>query len=953
MTRGRCFLYESGDADRVPGASGSGSLQKQFLAGVTEASKLFEIYTEERRKLEEANAHKVRAQKHLKPPLYTRIQTNRAFGDCPVYTAERLDQQMCECDEETKDPCGETSECLNRLLRCECRPTCLAGDKCGNQRFQRRKYPKLKVTRTATRGWGLTVHEDIKRGSFLIEYVGELITMAEFHRRIEQSRARKEEHNYYYMTVDNNRMIDAGPKGNIARFMNHSCDPNCETQKWTVNGDTRVGLFALKDIADGEELTFNYQFEAMGEVKQVCLCGAKNCSGFIGEKPVKTHDKSSSSCAAKDAKDKDAKKKKKIKKITKTWEDICFRCYEDGILLMCDWKNCPKVYHLACLGRDKMPREKWFCPWHHCVECGKPAVNHCIHCPNAYCKTHDNVLMEHKELGKICDEHQDDVEDLISFYRRVPGGVRTLVSDPNVAPPKECPEQEESQEEEEEEDEENEPEVTVENKGFACSQPGCEIKAHRFRLERHLINIHGFSDDEGKKEVEKIMGDSPEKSAPAAVFAGTEFACTQEGCAWSTNRRQRLARHLVFRHQMSEEDSNVETGKIVETVTRQRMERLAAMRQIHTPKYRARRDDDDNDVPTHIMTGKKLEVLLRCPVCKWAMRGSNLYRHISIKHPEVDVKSVNPEKVLPTRTKENRPIINRMMNHETKLPGFVPRRKSVFSKRAVVPGKPRLVREEEKANSPGHSLCTKCGKYIHITNTARHWRMRHPKEKYSPTKMKHNQPNYVQQIVRARRERRAHRKEEGEEEDVPSSEKADDSEDDGILYCGYPECKFSCLDRQELEGHRKDKGHPKLPSKRSIKPTAKAKLLPRFKQRAISHLIRKKSKVKKCGYDGCDYKTIYNSNLNRHKKRSKHFDDDSAAAATEESEKPSPIIDEIKQEPIIDDQPMDSEPTPEAEPEEVPTNAESKPVELLSQPPEKPLESEPKEHELPTQTATE
>lgn len=48
------------------------------------------------------------------------------------------------------------------------------------------------------------------------------------------------------------RIIDAGPKGNYSRFMNHSCQPNCETQKWTVNGDTRVGLFAVCDIPLGE-----------------------------------------------------------------------------------------------------------------------------------------------------------------------------------------------------------------------------------------------------------------------------------------------------------------------------------------------------------------------------------------------------------------------------------------------------------------------------------------------------------------------------------------------------------------------------------------------------------------------------------------------------------------------------------------------------------------------------
>lgn len=48
-------------------------------------------------------------------------------------------------------------------------------------------------------------------------------------------------------------MIDAGPKGNSSRFMNHSCSPNCETQKWTVNGDVRIGLFALCDIEAGEK----------------------------------------------------------------------------------------------------------------------------------------------------------------------------------------------------------------------------------------------------------------------------------------------------------------------------------------------------------------------------------------------------------------------------------------------------------------------------------------------------------------------------------------------------------------------------------------------------------------------------------------------------------------------------------------------------------------------------
>ena len=98
---------------------------------------------------------------------------------------------------------------------------------------------------------------------------------------------------------------------------------------------------------------------------------------------------------------------------------------------MCDWKACPKVYHLACLGRQKRPGEVWYCPWHHCVQCGKTAVSHCIHCPNAYCKAHNSVLKKHKELGSICDEHKDDIMDLIMFYRAV-GGIKHLVPNPNV-----------------------------------------------------------------------------------------------------------------------------------------------------------------------------------------------------------------------------------------------------------------------------------------------------------------------------------------------------------------------------------------------------------------------------------------------------------------------------------------------------------------------------------------
>jgi hypothetical protein len=71
-------------------------------------------------------------------------------------------------------------------------------------------------------------------------------------------------------------------QGNHARFINHSCDPNCETQKWMVRGELAIGLFALKDIAAQEELTFDYNFERYGDKPMRCYCGTKKCRKFIG-----------------------------------------------------------------------------------------------------------------------------------------------------------------------------------------------------------------------------------------------------------------------------------------------------------------------------------------------------------------------------------------------------------------------------------------------------------------------------------------------------------------------------------------------------------------------------------------------------------------------------------------------------------------------------------------------
>lgn len=64
--------------------------------------------------------------------------------------------------------------------------------------------------------------------------------------------------------------------------MNHSCNPNCVTQKWVIGKKMRIGIFTSRTIKAGEELTFDYKFERYGAIAQKCYCGEPNCKGFIG-----------------------------------------------------------------------------------------------------------------------------------------------------------------------------------------------------------------------------------------------------------------------------------------------------------------------------------------------------------------------------------------------------------------------------------------------------------------------------------------------------------------------------------------------------------------------------------------------------------------------------------------------------------------------------------------------
>lgn len=87
------------------------------------------------------------------------------------------------------------------------------------------------------------------------------------------------------MSFDQNMIIDA-TTGSIARFVNHSCNPNCRMVKWIVGGNPRMALFAGdRPIMTGEELTYDYKFDPFSAKNvQTCLCGEANCRGVLGPK---------------------------------------------------------------------------------------------------------------------------------------------------------------------------------------------------------------------------------------------------------------------------------------------------------------------------------------------------------------------------------------------------------------------------------------------------------------------------------------------------------------------------------------------------------------------------------------------------------------------------------------------------------------------------------------------
>jgi histone-lysine N-methyltransferase SETD2 len=130
-------------------------------------------------------------------------------------------------------------------------------------RFQNREYAPIEIVQTEKKGFGVRTSKDLTSDTFVYEYVGEVIGPAPFARKMKEYASEGIKH-FYFMALDKEVFIDATKKGGKGRFLNHSCNPNCQVAKWTVGKKMRMGIFTKRDVKANEELTFNYNVDRYG-----------------------------------------------------------------------------------------------------------------------------------------------------------------------------------------------------------------------------------------------------------------------------------------------------------------------------------------------------------------------------------------------------------------------------------------------------------------------------------------------------------------------------------------------------------------------------------------------------------------------------------------------------------------------------------------------------------------
>ncbi len=142
---------------------------------------------------------------------------------------------------------------------------------------------KIEVRKSGVHGKGVYAVAALRKGARIIEYTGEHLPWKKAMDL--PPRDPKNPYHTFFFSLDNGDVIDAGRGGNDARWINHSCDPNCET----TEEEERIFVYAKRSIGPGDELFYDYKIVPAErrtkklEKEFVCLCGSTNCRGTMLE----------------------------------------------------------------------------------------------------------------------------------------------------------------------------------------------------------------------------------------------------------------------------------------------------------------------------------------------------------------------------------------------------------------------------------------------------------------------------------------------------------------------------------------------------------------------------------------------------------------------------------------------------------------------------------------------
>jgi len=139
----------------------------------------------------------------------------------------------------------------------------------------------VRVGRSRIEGKGVFAKRNIPKGTRIIEYMGERVPLTKLLVEIAEGKPAS----VYTFRLTDSTVIDGARNGNEARFINHSCEPNCEAYVF----DERLYIYAMRDIVRGEELTFDYQLDSALKTRRkkqnlkayACRCGSPNCRGTM------------------------------------------------------------------------------------------------------------------------------------------------------------------------------------------------------------------------------------------------------------------------------------------------------------------------------------------------------------------------------------------------------------------------------------------------------------------------------------------------------------------------------------------------------------------------------------------------------------------------------------------------------------------------------------------------